>query len=42
MVGEFDMGRGFIKDAQGSVVAEIAKEGGVTGNRGQTVGNVEG
>ena len=42
VVGEFDMGRGYIKDEHGSVVAEIAKTGTITGNRGQTVGVAEG
>ena len=42
VVGEYDMGKGYIKDPQGSVIAELSKEGNVTGNRGQTVGKVEG
>lgn len=42
VVGEYDLGRGYIKDPQGSVVAELTKEGVVTGNRSQTVGRVEG
>ncbi len=42
MVGEFDLGRGYIKDGQGSVIAEIGKEGFLTNNSGQGVGRVEG
>jgi len=42
VVGEYDLGKGYIKDPQGSVIAELSKEGYVTGNRGQTVGRVEG
>ena len=40
-VGEFDTGRGYIKDAQGSVVAEVSKEGAVKNNAGQGVGTVD-
>ena len=42
LVGEFDLGRGYIKDSQGSVVAELSKEGTVKNNAGQGVGVVEG
>ena len=41
-LGEFDSGRGYVKNATGSVVAEINKEGVVSGNHGMTVGAVEG
>ena len=41
-VGEFDRGRGYVKDAMGSVVAEVNKEGIITGNGGQTAGIAEG
>jgi len=42
MVGEFDLGRGYIKDNQGSVIAEITKEGSLTNNSGQGVGCIDG
>ena len=42
LVGEFDSGRGYIKDAQGSVIAEISKEGSIKNNAGQGVGVFEG
>ena len=42
VVGDFDSGRGFVKDAQGSVVAEISKEGHVTNNGGQGIGAIDG
>ena len=41
-IGEFDQGRGYVKDKQGSVVAEISKEGQVIGNGSQTAGVVQG
>ena len=41
-VGEFDPGRGYVKDAQGSVIAEISKEGSIKNNAGQGVGVFEG
>jgi len=42
VIGEFDTGRGYVKNAQGSVIAEVNKEGAVTGNGGQTAGTVQG
>ncbi|KAL1521767.1 hypothetical protein AB1Y20_021421 [Prymnesium parvum] len=42
VVGEYDLGKGYVKDPQGSVIAELSKEGYITGNRGQTAGRVEG
>ena len=42
VVGEFDQGRGYIKDAKGSVVAEITKEGVLSGNAQTTAGFVQG
>ena len=42
VIGEFDPGRGYVKDAQGSVVAELNKEGTIKDNAGQTIGIVEG
>ena len=42
VVGEYDPGRGYIKDAQGSVVAELNKEGVIKDNAGQSIGKVEG
>ena len=41
-LGEFDPGRGYIKDSQGSVIAEFSKEGKLTNNSGQGIGAVEG
>jgi len=41
-VGDFDPGRGYIKDGQGSVVAELNKEGVIKDNAGQSIGVVEG
>jgi hypothetical protein len=42
LIGEFDLGRGYIKDNFGSVVAELTKDGIITDNGGQTIGVVEG
>lgn len=42
VVGEFDQGRGYIKNAHGSVTAEVTKEGTITGNGQQTAGFVQG
>jgi len=42
VVGEYDQGRGYVKNSQGSVIAEVSKEGFVTGNGGQTAGKVDG
>lgn len=42
VAGEYDMGKGYIKNSQGSVIAELSKGGLVMGNRGQTVGRIEG
>ena len=41
-MGSFDAGRGLVKDAQGSVVAELTSAGHVTNNGGQAVGTIEG
>ena len=41
VVGEFDPGRGYVKDALGSVVAELSKEGTITDNGGQSIGKIE-
>ena len=41
-LGEFDQGKGYVKDAQGSVIAELSKEGTITNNGGQSVGTIEG
>ena len=40
--GEFDPGRGYVKDGQGSVVAEMNKEGAIKDNAGQQIGKAEG
>ena len=42
IIGSFDSGRGYIKDAQGSVVAELSKEGSITNNAGRGIGTIEG
>lgn len=42
LVGEYDQGRGYIKDASGSVVAELNKEGVIQDNGGQSIGFIEG
>lgn len=42
VIGEYDPGRGYIKDAQGSVIAELNKEGTITDNGGQSIGVIEG
>ena len=42
VIGSFDLGRGCVKDAQGSVVAELNKEGTIKDNAGQSIGAVEG
>jgi len=42
VVGEFDQGRGYVKNPQGSVIAEITKEGSVKGNKSQTAGTIQG
>lgn len=41
VIGEFDPGRGYVKDALGSVVAELTKEGTITDNGGQSIGKIE-
>lgn len=41
-VGAYDQGRGHVMDLGGSVVAEISKEGRVSGNGQQTAGKVDG
>lgn len=41
-VGEFDPGRGYVKDSMGSVIAELTKEGTITDNGGQSIGRIEG
>ena len=41
-VGEYDPGRGYVKDKMGSVIAELNKEGVVKDNAGQSIGVVEG
>ena len=41
-VGEFDAGRGYVKDVSGSVIAELNKEGEIKDNAGQSIGKVEG
>mmetsp|Transcript_46735 Transcript_46735/g.77361 ORF Transcript_46735/g.77361 Transcript_46735/m.77361 type:complete len:610 (+) Transcript_46735:86-1915(+) len=41
-IGEFDQGRGYVKNPQGSVIAEISKEGVVSGNGGMTAGYIQG
>lgn len=42
VVGEVDQGRGYVKNAQGSVVAEVTREGVVSGNGQRTAGYVQG
>jgi hypothetical protein len=42
MVGEVDQGRGYVRNAQGSVVAEVTREGVVSGNGQRTAGYVQG
>ena len=42
MVGEFDAGLATVKDALGSVIAELDREGGLKDNSGRTVAKVEG
>jgi hypothetical protein len=37
-----DQGRGYVKNAQGSVVAEVTREGVVSGNGQRTAGYVQG
>lgn len=42
VVGEVDPGRGYVKNAQGSVVAEVSREGVVSGNSQRTAGYIQG
>ena len=42
IVGEFDPGRGYIKDPNGSVIAELSKDGVLINNGGLTLGRFEG
>ena len=43
VIGEFDAGRGFVRDTQGSVVAEVTRNGSrVTNNAMMTVGSIDG
>ena len=42
IVGEFDPGRGYIKDPHGSVIAELSKDGVLINNGGVTLGRFEG
>ena len=42
VIGEFDPGRGYVKDAHGSVVAEISALGTITNNAGQSIGKAQG
>ncbi len=41
-LGEYDAGRGFVKNKLGSVIAEISKDGSVTGNGQRLAGAIEG
>jgi len=41
-VGEVDIGHGYVRNAQGSVVAEVSKDGSVSGNGQRTAGYVQG
>ena len=40
--GEYDQGRGLVKDLMGSVLAEVNAEGVVRGNANMTAGYLEG
>ena len=42
VVGEVDPGRGYVRNAQGSVVAEVSREGVVSGNSQRTAGYIQG
>ena len=42
VIGEFDPGRGYVKDAHGSIMAEISVLGTITNNAGQSIGKVQG
>ena len=42
VIGEVDQGRGYVKNSQGSVIAEVTREGIVSGNGQRTAGYLQG